>query len=240
MINPSRLLLIFLITVFISFQTINAQALRNPDQGRQVSRLPRPGNQSSIADRDRGNANEKTRERKNSQQQTNSPHQPNLPVKYPVIANPVEGPYYPVKPSPVRPHPKPPCNPPAEEPVTIIPPPEIIIIEYPDKHINDNPLSEIKENQSAIKRYNEALKRNPKDTLLYYLRGNSKLVTGDYYGAIEDFTIYLKLVPWDKEAYYKRGLAFLYYGDQKDALLDFNIASELGYKKGDSIIKKYY
>lgn len=114
------------------------------------------------------------------------------------------------------------------------------MVESSDKFIEDNSISEIEENESAILRYCNALKNNPKDTLLYFLRGSAKLVTGDNYGAIEDFTIYLKLIPWDKEAYFKRGLAFLYYGDQKNALIDFQIASELGYKKGDSIIKKYY
>jgi tetratricopeptide (TPR) repeat protein len=232
--NLSFIITSFLITILTSFQIINAQVFRNPDQGRQVSRLPRPGNQNSIADRNRGNANEKTKERNNPSQQTKPP------VSNPEKTFPVQEPYHPVMPPPHRPHPVRPCCPPVERPITIVPSPEIIIIEYPDKHLNDNPLSEIEENESAILRYNEALKRNPKDTLLYYLRGNSKLITGDYYGAIDDFTIYIKLVPWDKEAYYKRGLAFLYYGDQDNALLDFKIASELGYTKGESIIKKYY
>lgn len=231
--NLSCIITLFLIIIFIFFQTLNAQVSRNPNQGRPVSRLPRPGNQVSISDRDRGSANEKTKERKNLPQKTKPP------VSNPVNTNPVDEPYNPDKPPPQRSHPKPPCNPPTEEPTTITSPPEIIGIEYPDKHLDNNPLSEIEENESAILRYNEALNRNPKDTLLYYLRGNSKLVTGDYYGAIEDFTIYLNLVPWDKEAYYKRGLAFLYYGDQKDALIDFKIASELGYTKGELIIKKY-
>jgi len=232
--NLSFMIISFLIITSISFQTVNAQALRNPDQGRQMSRLPRPGNQNDITDRNRGNTGEKTKVRKNPPLQTNPP------VDNPVAAIPVEEPYCPVNPPPPRrPHPKPPCNPPVGDTDRVPPPTEIIIIEYPDKYVDDNPLSEIQENQNAIKRYNEALKRNPKDTLLYYLRGNSKLITEDYYGAIEDFTFYLKLVPWDKEAYYKRGLALLYYGDQKDALLDFNIASELGYKKGELIIKKY-
>ncbi len=231
--NLSCIITSFLIIILISFQTTNAQASRNPNQGRPVSRLPRPGNEGSISDRDRGNSNEKTKERKNPSQQ------PNLPVNNPVKTYPIEEPSHPAMPPHHRPHPEPPHNDPIEEPVTITCPPKIIIIEYPDKHIDDNPLFEIKENESAIIRYDEELKRNPKDTLLYYLRGNSKLVTGDYYGAIEDFTIYLKLIPWDKEAYYKRGLAFLYYGDQKNAILDFKIASELGYTKGDLIIRKY-
>ncbi|MFZ0455249.1 MAG: tetratricopeptide repeat protein [Ignavibacteriaceae bacterium] len=236
--NLSCIITSFLTIILFSFQPTNAQALRNPDQGRPISRTPSPGNQGSISDRDRGNSDGKTKER-NPPQPINPLQPVNPPANNPVKTDPVEEPYHPDVPPPHRPHPKPPYNPPVEEPPTITYPPEVIIIQYPDKHLEDNPLSEIKENESAILRYNEALKSNPKDTLLYYLRGNSKLVTGDYYGAIEDFTIYLNLVPWDKEAYYKRGLAFLYYGDQKDALLDFKIASELGYTKGELIMKKY-
>lgn len=157
----------------------------------------------------------------------------------PVNTKPEEKPEPTVVP-PARPHPpKPQKNTPVPGPIIIEYPPQVIIVEDPDKYIDDNPLSEIEENESAIIRYDEALKSNPKDTLIYYLRGNAKLVTGDYYGSIEDLTVYLKLVPWDEEAYFKRGLAFLYYGDREDALLDFKIASELGYTKGDSIVKKY-
>jgi len=232
--NISRLLISFLITIFISFQTIDAQVSRNPDPGRPVSRIPRPDNEGNISDRNRNKAEEGTKERKDYPEQINNPINTN-----PVNTNPVEQPIYPHK-SPVRPHPpKTPENIPIEETTIIEYHTEIIPVESPDKYIDNNPLAEIEENESSIIRYNEALSNNPKDTLIYFLRGNAKLVTGDNYGAIEDFTIYLKLVPWDKEAYYKRGLAFLYYGDQNNALIDFQIASELGYKKGDSIIKKY-
>ena len=232
--NSFHLIISFLIIIFVSFQATDAQVSRNPEPGRPISRIPRPGNQDNISDRDRGNTVEKTKERKNPPPQTTPP------VNNPVSKSPVEKPEHPVISPAHQYHPKPQHNCPIDGPTVIDTPPEIIIVESPDKYIDDNPLSEIEGNESAIKRYDEALKSNPDDTLLFYLRGNAKLVTGDYYGAVEDFTVYLKLVPWDKEAYFKRGLAFLYYGDQKDALLDFKIASELGYTKGDSIIKKYY
>jgi hypothetical protein len=220
----------FIIIVFISSQISSAQISRNPDPGRPVSRIPRPADGSNIPDRNRDNKIENTKERKNPPPQVNTP----------VNTKPEAHPEPPAM-NPVYPHPlKPPKYIPKPGPVIIELQPEILIVASHEKYIDDNPVSEIEENESAIIIFDEILKRNSKDTLLYFLRGNAKLITKDYYGAIEDFTIYLRLVPWDKEAYLKRGLAFLYYGNKKEALLDFQIASELGYKKGDSIIEKYY
>ena len=232
--NLSYILISFLILTFTSFQTITAQVSRNPEQGRQISRMPRPGNQGDILDRDRVNSSGKTKERNDTPQQTPPPV--NHPINSePVNSEPVE-PYHPYRP-PVCQQPEKPV---IEQTTIIECNTQVMIIESPDKYIDDNPIKEIAEHEAAILRYNQALSMNPKDTLLYFFRGSSKLVTEDYFGAIEDFTIYLRLVPWDKEAYYKRGLAFLYYGDQKDALLDFKIASELGYNKGREIMSKYF
>ncbi len=227
--NLNHILLSFVILIFISFQTIHAQVSRNPDPGRPTSRLPRPADGGNILDRDRSNEIGNTKERKNP------PPQINIPVNTKPEWQPDPSAMNPTHPHP----PKPPKHIPIDKPIIIEYQPEIIIVENPDKYIDDNPISEIEENESAIIIYDEILKRNPKDTLLYFLRGNAKLITKDYYGAIEDFTIYLQLVPWDKETYFKRGLAFLYYGNKKEALLDLQIAAELGYKKGDSIINKY-
>ena len=223
--NISYILLSILILIFIISQTANAQVSRNPDQSRPTSRIP--GSNTDRNTPDRGGATI-TKERQTPSIQV---------ISNPVAANPVSYPEPPVR-HPIRPCPPPP--PPIVEPVIIIDYNPTIVIDVPDPIIGDNPVSEVEVNELTIKRLDEALKSNPKDTILYFLRGNAKLVTHDYYGAIEDFSTYLEFVPWDKEAYFKRGLSYLYYGDRQNALIDFQIASELGYNKGDSIIKKYY
>ena len=230
--NISYILLNFIFSLFIVCQTLNAQISRNPDQSRPTSRIPGSNTGVNTPDRSREPVTSKpvTKER-------NTP--PIQVISNPVHANPVSYPEPPVRPPKHYCPPLPP-PPPIVEPVTIIDYNPTIVINEPAPIIGDNPVSDVKVNELTIQRLDEALKSNPKDTILYFLRGNAKLVTQDYYGAIQDFSTYLKLVPWDKEAYYKRGLAYLYYGNKKEALIDFQIASELGYNKGDSIIKKYY
>jgi hypothetical protein len=224
--NSSLSILIFVILSFLFFPPINAQVSRN-DSGREISRTPRPNNGNNPADRDRESEITKGR---------NNPHLPITPVKknddrYPLRPPAEDPPSYIVTPPEIIT---------IHEPVFIyepVCPQPVIIPDPPDKIMEDRPISEIEENELAILRFNKILEQNPEDTIFYFLRGNAKIITEDYYGAIVDFTTYLKLVPWDKEAYFKRGLAYLYFGDRKNALLDLQIASELGYTKGDSVIK---
>ena len=218
------ILITFLFLIFVNFQILHAQVSKNPERNRPIIRTPRPDN-GNIPKRN-GDEGTIIKER--------NPDQTNIPPK----SNPDIQPYNPPIETPVY------CPQPPEPPVVIIDVgidyhPTIYINENPDKEIKSNPILTIEEYEQQIIRYDKILKQNPKDTIFYFLRGNAKLITEDYYGAIEDYSIYLKLVPWDKEAYFKRGLAFLYFGDKKNALLDFQIASELGYKKADSI-RKYY
>jgi tetratricopeptide (TPR) repeat protein len=81
---------------------------------------------------------------------------------------------------------------------------------------------------SALRRYDEAIKIDPKLALAYYGRG-ILLATREraYRRAIEDFDKALMLEPADVRAYIRRGEAYSQIGDFGHALADLNRALEL-------------
>ncbi|MCL5992296.1 MAG: tetratricopeptide repeat protein, partial [Bacteroidetes bacterium] len=65
-------------------------------------------------------------------------------------------------------------------------------------------------------------------TVIEYLKkGNAKINSGDYRGAIQDYNKALELNPNSDDAYNNRGVAKNELGDFRGAIQDFNKALEL-------------
>ena len=80
---------------------------------------------------------------------------------------------------------------------------------------------------NEIQNYDEILKYDPKDSLVYYKRGKAKANLKDYRGAITDFNEALELYHNDIEAYFSRALAKANILDFEGAIRDFNEAINL-------------
>ena len=61
----------------------------------------------------------------------------------------------------------------------------------------------------------------------YKNKGLSKYKSGDYNGAIEEFTKSIELDPDYSEAYFRRGLFKDWFNDLSGAIVDFNKAIKL-------------
>ncbi len=83
----------------------------------------------------------------------------------------------------------------------------------------------------AIALYNE-------NALYYDYRAYIKEYSGDYTGAIEDFTLSLNLEQ-DPNIYYRRGLAKMNISNKFDACKDFKKASELGDENGKAALVEH-
>ena len=78
-----------------------------------------------------------------------------------------------------------------------------------------------------IDELNKKIKENPKDANLYFERGKLKYESGDYDGAIADFTKAIKLNPKNPEFYRARGECYqnlVFAGSDKDDYPDYDSA----------------
>ena len=92
--------------------------------------------------------------------------------------------------------------------------------------------------RGAIDDLNEALRRSPKNALLYYNRGNFHARQREYQKAIDDFTRAIRLDNRLAEAYYNRGVARMKAGKESEAAQDLSTAGELGIYDAYSLLKK--
>ena len=92
--------------------------------------------------------------------------------------------------------------------------------------------------RGAIDDLNEALRRSPKNALLYYHRGNFHARQREYQKAIDDFTRAIRLDNRLAEAYYNRGVARMKAGKESEAAQDLSTAGELGIYDAYSLLKK--
>ena len=74
--------------------------------------------------------------------------------------------------------------------------------------------------------YNSAISQNPNNPLVFNNRGYVKENSGDFQGAIEDFTKAIMLSPGYAVAYDNRGIAYSAMGDLENAIKDFHKAIE--------------
>lgn len=85
--------------------------------------------------------------------------------------------------------------------------------------VNKTPTDDAQEQPSPNNSNNKATE--------YYVRGLSRLDSGDYPGAIEDFTEAIRLNPSLKDAYNNRGNARYYLEDKQEAIADYTEAIRL-------------
>ena len=70
-------------------------------------------------------------------------------------------------------------------------------------------------------------KANARDAAFYIIRGEKKLKSNNYYGAIKDFSRAIEIDPYNGLAYDYRGLSKWNIQDLEGALYDFNKAIEI-------------
>ena len=84
----------------------------------------------------------------------------------------------------------------------------------------------------AISGCSEIIRRDPKDAVAYYLRGNALAKNGDLGQAIADFSKAIALNPGFPPAYDSRAAAYVAKGDYTRAVADVTKAGEVAPKKG--------
>ena len=89
----------------------------------------------------------------------------------------------------------------------------------------------------AISGCSEIIRRDPKDAVAYYLRGNALAKNGDLGQAIADFSKAIALNPGFPPAYDSRAAAYVAKGDYTRAVADVTKAGELAPKKGLMVAK---
>lgn len=79
-------------------------------------------------------------------------------------------------------------------------------------------------NQAVLDYYDAAINTGYKEPFVYYYRGLYKLVTGNFTGAILDFTYAIDIQPGYALAYHDRGTAKRLLGDFQGAIFDYRQA----------------
>ena len=95
-----------------------------------------------------------------------------------------------------------------------------------------NKCLDAKDHHVAIKGCSEIIRRDPKDAIAYYLRGNALAKNGDLGQAIADFSKAIALNPIFAPPYDGRAAAYVAKGDYTRAVADVTKAGELTPKKG--------
>ena len=95
-----------------------------------------------------------------------------------------------------------------------------------------NKCLDARDHHVAISGCSEIIRRDPKDAIAYYLRGNALAKNGDLGQAIADFSKAIALNPGFAPAYDSRGAAYVAKGDYVRAVADVTKAGELAPKKG--------
>ena len=88
-------------------------------------------------------------------------------------------------------------------------------------------LNELKEPKAAIKDFDQAIRLNPKELILYYNRGTAYLQSTDWKKAKKDFDAVIKIQPDFVNAYLNRGIVNLNLNDLDAALNDFNTGIQI-------------
>ncbi len=106
----------------------------------------------------------------------------------------------------------------------------------------------------ALEDYNKALTLGANTTMdvltakefglnssaLYYNRGVVLQKLGDLSHAIQDYSEAIRIDPSSARAYYNRGVARIALSQPREALADLEIASRLGHRQADQVIRDYF
>ncbi|MBK1986752.1 serine protease [Sphaerospermopsis aphanizomenoides BCCUSP55] len=86
-------------------------------------------------------------------------------------------------------------------------------------------LSQTNNNRTAaINDFSQAIALDPKNSMAYYNRGNTRYDMGDKQGALADYNEAIRFNPYHANAYYNRGVVRYYLGDKQGAIADFTVA----------------
>jgi tetratricopeptide (TPR) repeat protein len=92
----------------------------------------------------------------------------------------------------------------------------------------------------ALANFNNAIQQTPEDYELFYYRGLTELQIKMFEDAKEDFLYYMEYKFFDPNAYFQLGLAKFYLNEKADAKEDFLVAAQLGDKRAEIILKRFY
>lgn len=76
--------------------------------------------------------------------------------------------------------------------------------------------------KTGVDLFTDVIEKNPTLALAYGNRANAKLLSGDYYGAIEDCSALLRMNPYDGKAYYNQGNAYSQLAKYDSAIVCYN------------------
>jgi len=97
----------------------------------------------------------------------------------------------------------------------------------------------LKQYEEALVDCDKSLKYNPNYVYAYFHKGHCEYAFGNYVEAINCYSKAIELDATFTRAFYNRGAAKFESEDISGACSDWKIASELGYKMADSMLKKY-
>jgi tetratricopeptide (TPR) repeat protein len=89
----------------------------------------------------------------------------------------------------------------------------------------------MREYDKAIADYTEAIRRDPQNAMVLYMRGSAREDRDDYDKAIADFSEAIRLDPKNEDAYYRRGWDCLIKKDYDKAISDLSEAIRLDPKR---------
>jgi tetratricopeptide (TPR) repeat protein len=98
---------------------------------------------------------------------------------------------------------------------------------------------ELPDFSQVIADLDKVIRVNPKFSIAYYNRGNTKNRRRDFQGAVNDYTAALALNPDFAEAYYNRAITLIYFNHTREACYDLSKAGELGIKEAYNVIKRF-
>lgn len=92
------------------------------------------------------------------------------------------------------------------------------------------------EYKDTLNDLNKEIKKNPKNSLAYFMRANIKEICKDHISAMDDLTMAIKINNNYAEAYYKRGKIKLDVNEMQGAKIDLEKAVSLNFVKAKKLI----
>lgn len=107
----------------------------------------------------------------------------------------------------------------------------LVVLPVPAPAQDRSGCADAKDHHRAIKGCSEIIRKDPKDAIAYYMRGNALAKNGDLGQAIADYSKAIALNPRLVPAYNARATVYVTKGDYTRAVADVTRASELSSAK---------